>query len=127
MSDRIFISRLTGTAVFDPQGDQLGKVRDTVVHLRHSNNPPRIIGLLVEVPQRRLVFLPMSRVTDFDARQIISTGVVNMRRFEQRESESRVVGELLDRKMKMKHTGEEVTLLDIAMEQSSVKTYFPAK
>jgi Mg/Co/Ni transporter MgtE len=41
-----------------------------------------------------------------------------MRRFEQRESESRVVGELLDRKMKMKHTGEEVTLLDIAMEQS---------
>ena len=76
MSDRIFISRLTGTAVFDPQGDQLGKVRDTVVHLRHSNNPPRIIGLLVEVPQRRLVFLPMSRVTDFDARQIISTGVV---------------------------------------------------
>ena len=118
MSDRIFISRLTGTAVFDPQGDQLGKVRDTVVHLRHSNNPPRIIGLLVEVPQRRLVFLPMSRVTDFDARQIISTGVVNMRRFEQRESESRVVGELLDRKMKMKHTGEEVTLLDIAMEQS---------
>jgi Mg/Co/Ni transporter MgtE len=60
----------------------------------------------------------MSRVTDFDARQIISTGVVNMRRFEQRESESRVVGELLDRKMKMKHTGEEVTLLDIAMEQS---------
>ena len=118
MSDRIFISRLTGTAVFDPQGDQLGKVRDTVVHLRHSNNPPRIIGLLVEVPQRRLVFLPMSRVTDFDARQIISTGVVNMRRFEQRESESRVVGELLDRKMKMKNTGEEVTLLDIAMEQS---------
>jgi CBS domain-containing protein/sporulation protein YlmC with PRC-barrel domain len=118
VSDRIFISRLTGTAVFDPQGDQLGKVRDTVVHLRHSNNPPRIIGLLVEVPQRRLVFLPMSRVTDFDARQIISTGVVNMRRFEQRESESRVVGELLDRKMKMKHTGEEVTLLDIAMEQS---------
>ena len=118
MSDRIFISRLTGTAVFDPQGDQLGKVRDTVVHLRHSNNPPRIIGLLVEVPQRRLVFLPMSRVTDFDARQIISTGVVNMRRFEQRDSESRVVGELLDRKMKMKRTGEEVTLLDIAMEQS---------
>ena len=118
MSDRIFISRLTGTAVFDPQGDQLGKVRDTVVHLRHSNNPPRIIGLLVEVPQRRLVFLPMTRVTDFDARQVISTGVVNMRRFEQRESESRVVGELLDHKMRLKHTGEEVTLLDIAMEQS---------
>ncbi|NBO78687.1 MAG: magnesium transporter [Actinobacteria bacterium] len=114
----MFISRLTGTAVFDPQGDQLGKVRDTLVHLRHSNNPPRIIGLLVEVPQRRIVFLPISRVNEFESRQIISTGVVNMRRFEQRESESRVVGQLLDRKMKMKKTGEEVTLLDIAMEQS---------
>ncbi|MFZ9876025.1 MAG: magnesium transporter MgtE N-terminal domain-containing protein [Candidatus Nanopelagicales bacterium] len=118
MTDRIFISRLTGTAVFDPQGDQLGKVRDTLVHLRHSNNPPRIIGLLVEVPQRRIVFLPISRVNEFESRQIITTGVVNMRRFEQRESESRVVGQLLDRKMKMKKTGEEVTLLDIAMEQS---------
>ena len=102
MSDRIYISRLTGTAVFDPQGDQLGKVRDTLVHLRHSNNPPRIIGLLVEVPQRRIVFVPISRINEFESRQIISTGVVNMRRFEQRESESRVIGELLDRKMKMK-------------------------
>jgi CBS domain-containing protein/sporulation protein YlmC with PRC-barrel domain len=118
VSNNIFISRLTGTAVFDPQGDQLGKVRDTIVHLRQSNQPPRIIGLLVEVPQRRLVFVPISRVTEFEARQIISTGVVNMRRFEQRESESRVIGELLDRKMRMKNSGEEVTLLDIAMEQS---------
>ena len=67
MTDRIFISRLTGTAVFDPQGDQLGKVRDTLVHLRHSNNPPRIIGLLVEVPQRRIVFVPISSVPAFNA------------------------------------------------------------
>ncbi len=118
MSDRIYLSRLNGTAVFDPQGDQLGKIRDTIVHLRHSNNPPRIIGLVVEVAPRRQVFLPISRVTEFEARQIVTTGVVNMRRFEQKESESRVVGQLLDRKMKLKKTGEEVTLLDMSMEQS---------
>jgi hypothetical protein len=48
--NRVFIARLAGTAVFDPNGDPVGKVRDAVATLRSNNQPPRILGLVVEVP-----------------------------------------------------------------------------
>jgi len=40
--NRIFLARLAGTAVFDPNGDQVGKIRDAVANLRSNNQPPRI-------------------------------------------------------------------------------------
>ena len=49
------------------------------------------------MPGRRRVFLPMTRVTSIDAGQVITTGLVNMRRFEQRATETLVLAELLDR------------------------------
>ena len=54
-------------------------------------------GLVVEVPGRRRIFLPMTRVTSIDAGQVITTGLVNMRRFQQRPTETLVLGEMLDR------------------------------
>ncbi len=44
-----FAARLAGTSVFDPQGDQVGRVRDVVGMLR-PRGPVRVIGLVVEVP-----------------------------------------------------------------------------
>ena len=35
---------------------------------------------------RRRIFLPMTRITAVDAGQVVTTGLVNMRRFEQRPS-----------------------------------------
>lgn len=46
---RVFISHLSALAVFDPNGDQVGRVRDVVVSLRLSGRPPRVLGLVVEV------------------------------------------------------------------------------
>lgn len=40
---RVFIARLAGIAVFDPRGDQVGKVRDVVVTLRHGSHAPRVL------------------------------------------------------------------------------------
>ena len=40
-----------------------------------------------------------------------------MRRFEQRPGETLVLAELLDRRVTLLETGEEVTVLDVAMEQ----------
>ena len=34
--------------MFDPNGDQVGKVRDFVVSLLTGDKPPRVLGLLVE-------------------------------------------------------------------------------
>ena len=49
---RVFIARLADTAVFDPIGDQVGRVRDVVVTLRIGREAPRVLGLVVEVPRR---------------------------------------------------------------------------
>ena len=65
--NRVFIARLAGTAVFDPNGDPVGKVRDAVATLRSNNQPPRILGLVVEVPLRRRVFVPITRVTSIES------------------------------------------------------------
>lgn len=59
----------------------------------------------------------MTRVTGVESGQVITTGVVNMRRFEQRPTERLVLGEFLDRRVRLKETDEEVTVLDVAIQQ----------
>lgn len=121
---RIFVARLAGTAVFDPSGDQVGKVRDLVVVLRHGPNPPRAVGLVVEVQPRRRIFVPMTRVTSIDPGQVVTTGMVNLRRFEQRANESLVIAELLDRRIELIETGESVTVLDVGLEQDRMRDWY---
>ncbi|TQL03513.1 magnesium transporter MgtE N-terminal domain-containing protein [Cellulomonas sp. SLBN-39] len=112
---RVFVARLAGTKVFDPLGDEVGRVRDVVVLVR-LKGAPRAVGLVVEVPGRRRVFVPLTRVTAVDAGQVISTGLVNMRRFEQRASETLVVGELLDRTVDLVDGSGTATVEDVAIE-----------
>lgn len=114
---RIFVSHLAGVAVFDPNGDTVGRVRDLVVVLRVGRRPPRVLGLVVELSTRRRIFLPMTRVTGVESGQVITTGVLNVRRFEQRPTERLVFGELLDRRVTLGETGEEVTVLDLSVQQ----------
>ncbi|MCI0386295.1 magnesium transporter MgtE N-terminal domain-containing protein [Streptomyces sp. CNQ085] len=116
-AQRVFVSHLSGVAVFDPVGDQVGRVRDVVAMLRVGGRPPRVLGLVVEVVSRRRVFLPMTRVTGVASGQVITTGVLNMRRFEQRPTETLVLGELLDRQVTLVETGEKVTVLDVGLTQ----------
>ncbi|GFE14538.1 magnesium transporter [Streptomyces glebosus] len=117
VTPRVFVSHLAGSAVFDPNGDQVGRLRDLVALLRVGDRPPRLLGVVVEVISRRRIFVPMTRVTGVDSGQIVITGVVNMRRFEQRASETLVLGELLDRRVRLVESGEEVTVLDIGITQ----------
>ncbi len=112
----VFVGRLSGLQVFDPAGDQVGRVRDLVAIVR-SGERPRVLGLVVDVLGRRSVFLPMTRVTSIDSGQVITTGVVNMRRFEQRASETLVVGEMLDRKVRIRTSGVEGTVYDLGIAQ----------
>ncbi|PID96821.1 MAG: magnesium transporter [Actinomycetales bacterium] len=99
LPSRVFLARLAGLPVFDPLGDPVGRVRDLVVTFRVRSARPRVIGLVLEVPARRRVFVPMSRVTSIDASQVITTGLVNMRRFEQRHTETLALAELLERQI----------------------------
>ena len=121
-ANRVFVARMAGLAVFDPLGDQVGRVRDVIVMFR-PGKPIRVVGLVVEVVQRRRVFLPMTRVTSIDAGQVITTGLVNMRRFEQRPTETLVLGELLDRTVTLKEDGSRVTIEDVAMQPNRTKEW----
>jgi CBS domain-containing protein len=113
----VFVARLAGLAVFDPLGDQVGRVRDVIAVFRAGRQQPRAVGLVVEVPGRRRLFVPMTRVTSMDAGQVITTGLVNMRRFEQRPTETLVLAEMLDRTVQLRETGEPVTVEDVGIEQ----------
>src|SRR3954464_8919823 len=110
---RVYIARLAGLPVYDPNGDQVGKVRDVVVMLRQGTQPPRVLGLVVEVFTRRRIFLPMTRVTSVDVGHVVTTGLVNMRRFEQRSTEVLVIGELLDRTVTITESGTQATVFDL--------------
>ena len=112
---RVYVARLAGTEVFDPHGDSVGKVRDVVVVLR-SHRAPLVLGLVIEVPPRRRIFMPMSRITSIEPGQVISTGKVDLQRFRQRDNEVLCVAELLDRKSTLKDTGETVAIGDLAIE-----------
>ena len=126
---RIFVARLAGAGVFDPNADQVGRVRDVVVMLRTDAQPPRVLGLVVEVVGRRRIFVPITRVTAIDGGQVVVSGVVNLRRFEQRPGETLVVGEILDRKLDVVEPARfggtsTVTVMDVAVEQRPSRDWF---
>ena len=120
---RVFVARLAGIAAFDPRGDQVGRVRDVVVTLRHGANPPRVLGLVIEVQPRRRIFCPMTRVTSIDAGAVVTTGLLNIRRFEQRSGETLVMSELLDRRVTLLETDEVVTVQDVAIMQERTRDW----
>ena len=44
---RVFLARLAGITVLDPNADQVGRVRDVVIVLRTGAQPPRVLGLVL--------------------------------------------------------------------------------
>jgi len=125
--ERVFLARLAGTGVFDPNGDQVGKVRDAVATMRSNNQSPRILGFIVEVPPRKRIFVPITRVTSINNGHVIITGLLNMRRFEPRTNEITVLSEFLDRSVTLVETNEKVTVEDVAMELSKTGDWFIEK
>ncbi len=113
---RVFVGRLASTTVFDPLGDPVGKVHDVVVLIR-SQGLPRVVGFVVEVPGKRRVFLPITRVVSIAPGAVITTGLLNIRRFSQRASETLVIGQLVDRRVNLVDGSGDVVISDVAIEQ----------
>ncbi|WP_182377332.1 CBS domain-containing protein [Nocardioides sp. WS12] len=120
---RVFAARLVGLPIFDPQGDQVGKVRDLVVTMRTEGTQPRVLGIVAEVFGRRRIFVPMTRVTNIDSEHVYTTGLVNMRRFEQRSTETLVMGQMLDRTVTITSSGIAGTVYDVAMEPARTRDW----
>ena len=127
--NRVFLGRLARAEVFDPRADQVGRVRDVVVALRLDSQPPRVVGLVVEVVGRRRIFVPMTRVTAIDSGQVVVSGVVNLKRFEQRPTETLAMGELLDRRVRLVDASRSsdpktVTIVDLGIEQRASRDWY---
>ncbi|PYY62524.1 magnesium transporter, partial [Curtobacterium sp. MCSS17_011] len=63
---KVFVARLAGCSVFDPAGDRVGRVRDVLVVYRRAD-PPHVVGLIVEVPGKRRIFVSIGRITSIGA------------------------------------------------------------
>lgn len=75
-----------------------------------------MIGLVVEIPGRRHVFLSIGRVTSIRTGQVITTGLINVRRFQPRAGEVRVLAELLGRRVTFVDGGGTAVIEDAAVE-----------
>jgi Mg/Co/Ni transporter MgtE len=125
---RAYVSRLAGLTVFDPNGDRVGKVRDVVAALRVDNAAPRVLGVVVEVVARRRIFVPMGRVTAIESGAVmLASGTLNLKRFVQRAGETLVLGELLDRTVRIKESGRPAHVVDAGMEQTRTGDWVLAK
>jgi len=116
-TDRVFVARLVGLPVYGPDGERIGRVRDLVAGLRGDANPPRVLGMVVEMVTRRRIFVPMLRVTTIDPGAVkLATGSVSLRRFLQRPNEVLVVGQLIDAPVRLVDTGLDAVVADAAVE-----------
>lgn len=114
-TQRVFVARLAGCPVFDPSGDRLGRVRDVVVVYRKAG-APRVIGLVCEIPGRRHVFVSIGRITTIATGQVITTGLINVRRFQPRAEEMRVMAELIGRRVDFVDGSGTAVIEDVAIE-----------
>src|SRR5690606_25322992 len=125
-ANRIYIARIAGLPVFDPNRDLVGRVRDAVARVRPmvppagpgDANPPYVVGLVAELPLARRIFLPIGRIDAIDAEAVVlGTGKLSVRRFEQRPGELLVLQDLLDREVTIVESGQKANVVDVAMEQ----------
>ena len=93
MAERIvYVSRLTRLPLVSSDGSDVGHVVDVVIGL--GGRPPRVNGLVVAVPRRR-VFIGIGRVGDVESDGVrLRRASVNLRQFELRGGERLAVGEL---------------------------------
>ncbi|MFR9729882.1 magnesium transporter MgtE N-terminal domain-containing protein [Saccharopolyspora sp. MS10] len=121
---RVYAARVAGLAVFGPDGESIGKVRDVVVGLRTAGQAPRVLGLVMEMAARRRIFVPMLRVVRIEPNAVtLATGSVNTRHFHQRPNEVLVLGQLLDAKVTIAASGASAVLVDAALEQTRTRDW----
>ena len=99
---RVYAGRLAGMFVRNPDGDAIGRARDVVVRLRPSGAPSLALGLVVQMTDKRRVFLPMGRVAAVEPTEILlNSGQVSMRAFKPRPGESTILGDLVGSKVRI--------------------------
>jgi len=117
-------------AVLGPDGESLGRVRDVVISISIVRQQPRVLGLVVELPTRRRIFVPILRVTAIEPNAVtLNTGNVSLSRFTQRPGEVLVLGQVLDTLVRVDDpdqeqlAGVDVVVVDLAIEQTRTRDW----
>jgi CBS domain-containing protein len=94
----LHLSSVVGSPLRDSDGERLGKVQDVIVRLGGAGYPP-ITGFLVSVAGRTS-FLGADRVADIGPDGVVlREAKLDLRRFERRDDEVLLAGDLLDRQL----------------------------
>ncbi|MFT4200017.1 magnesium transporter MgtE N-terminal domain-containing protein [Gordonia sp. (in: high G+C Gram-positive bacteria)] len=127
---KVFVARLVGLAVLGPDGESIGRVRDVVIAIRLSGLPPRVLGLAVEMTNRRRIFVPILRVTGVDPHKVtLNTGTVSMRKLHLRPGEALAVGQVLDTRVRVTDpdlaevADGDFTVVDLGIERGKTRDW----
>ena len=128
--NRVYVARLARMLVLGPLGESLGRVRDVVVSISIVRQQPRVLGLVIEVPTHRRIFVPMLRVAAIEPAAVtLNTASLSLRRFEQRPGEALVLGQILDTKVRVDDpelpqlAGSDVVITDLGIEQTRTRDW----
>ncbi len=91
-----------------------------MVVVYRSSGAPRVIGLVLEIPGRRQVFVSIGRVTSIAQGQIITTGLINVRRFQPRADERRIMAEIIGRRVDLTDGDGSATIEDVGIEPNRI-------
>ncbi len=123
-NNKVFAAQLVGLPVYGPGGESIGKVHDLVAAVRVDRQSPRVMGIVVELPNRRPIFVPMLRVNSIEAHAVsLARGSVSLRRFEQRPTELLLIGQLIGSKVTVATTQAAVLVVDAGLEQSRTRDW----
>lgn len=127
---KVFAARLAGLVVLGPDGESIGRLRDIVLSIRYDRQQPRVLGILVELPTRKRIFVPMLRVQVVDPGSLtLTTGNISMRRFVQRPGEMLAVAQILDSSVRVDDpelpqlSDIEVVVVDLGIEQTRTRDW----
>lgn len=131
---RVYAGRLSGMVVRGPDTESIGRVRDVVVIVRPNGQTSRAIGLVVEMVNKRRIFVPMLRVSAIEPQEItLSSGQVNMRPFQRRIGELTIMSDLIGSRVQtddpeMDHLhSRAVEIADIELERTRTRDWVITK
>ncbi|MET9289775.1 magnesium transporter MgtE N-terminal domain-containing protein [Nocardia beijingensis] len=131
---RVYVARLAGLAVLGPDGESIGRIRDVVVAVRSDRQQPRVHGLVVELPTRRRIFVPILRITAIEPGVVtLNTGTVSLRRFTQRPGEMLALAQIVDSVVRVDDpdlpdlAGVDVHVADLGIEQTRSRDWLVSR
>ena len=120
--------------VTGPDGDEIGRIKDVVITQRNDRLPPRVLGLVVELPTRRRIFVPILRVAEIQPSAVsLVSGVINLHKFSVRPSEKLVLGELIGATVEVRNDSDSdaatstLRIVDLEIEQSRTRDWIVAR